>query len=79
MNERLVVRQFVQQLLRAKGDSADVGDGDSLVVSGRLASIDTLELVIFLEEQYGVDFAERGFDQYKLDSVDNIMTMIAGR
>ena len=47
---------------------------DLLMTGGRLQSIDTLELVLFLEEKCGINFAERGFDQNELDSVDNIMS-----
>jgi acyl carrier protein len=47
---------------------------DLLMTGGRLQSIDTLELVLFLEEKCGTNFAERGFDQNELDSVDNIMS-----
>jgi hypothetical protein len=29
-----------------------------------------------LEDKYGIDFAERGFDKNDLDSLDNIMALI---
>jgi len=32
--------------------------------------------VVFLEEKYGIDFAERGFEKNDLDSVDSIMSLI---
>ena len=58
------------------GDPVAHWDGDSLVMSGRLDSVDTLDLVVFLEEKYGVDFADRGFDKNDLDSLDSIMALI---
>jgi acyl carrier protein len=35
-----------------------------------------LEIAFFLEERYGVDFAQVGFDQSQLDSVDEIVSLI---
>jgi len=76
MNDRLAIREFLQKLLRQTGDRRGFADSDSLVMSGRLDSVDTLDLVVFLEEKYGIDFAERGFDKNDLDSLDNIMALI---
>jgi acyl carrier protein len=77
MNDRLAIREYLQNLLRQTGDRNGFADSDSLVMSGRLDSVDTLDLVVFLEEKYGIDFAERGFDKNDLDSLDSIMSMIA--
>jgi acyl carrier protein len=35
-----------------------------------------LEIAFFLEDRYGIDFAEIGFDQNQLDSVDEIVSLI---
>jgi acyl carrier protein len=77
MDVRTDVRGLVKSLLDKKGDSRAVNDGDSLIVSGRLESIDALEIAFFLEERYGIDFAQIGFDQERLDSVDEIVSLIA--
>jgi len=79
MDDKHKVREFLADLLRHKGDLDGFTDNDLLMTSGRLQSIDTLELVVFLEEKYGIDFAERGFDQNELDSVDNIMALIGAK
>ena len=76
MDHRLAVRGFLENLLLQKGDVKGFADTDSLVNSGRLESVDTLELVIFLEEKYGIDFGDRGFDQNEFDSVNSIMAVI---
>jgi len=47
-----------------------------IILRGRLASVDVLELVVFLEEQYKIDFGEQGFDQNRVDTVEEIMTLI---
>lgn len=79
MNDRQAVREYLQKLLREKGDPRGFTDRDSLVIAGRLESIDTLDVVVFLEEKFQIDFGDRGFDQNELDSVDSIMTMVETR
>jgi len=79
MDDRRKVREFVGGLLRHKGDVDGFADGELLVTGGRLQSIDTLDLVVFLEENYKIDFAERGFNQNELDSVDNIVALIGAQ
>jgi len=76
MNDRLAIREYLQNLLRQTGDRNGFADSDSLVMSGLLDSVDTLDLVVFLEEKYGIDFAERGFDKNDLDSLDSVMALI---
>lgn len=76
MNDRQVIREFVQHLLSRKGDRTAFSDSEQLVARGRLQSIDTVEVVVFLEEKYGIDFGEIGFDQSQVESIDNIMALI---
>lgn len=77
MDERTDVRTQIASLLDKKGDTRGFGDGDSLILSGRLESTDALEIAFFLEDRYGIDFAQIGFDQNQLDSVDEIVSLIA--
>jgi acyl carrier protein len=70
------VRKLVSEVLSAKGDRAEFGDEDSFVLSGRLASIDILDLVVALEKQFGFDFAAEGFDANNFDSVAAIVRML---
>jgi len=71
------IRSLLADLLGKKGDTATFSDDESLVLSGRLQSIDVLQLVLLLEARFGIDFSERGFDQTKLDSVRDILQVIA--
>lgn len=77
MDEKNAVRSFVTTLLQKKGDHAEFSDDDSLVLSGRLDSVDVIEMVSFLEQRYGVDFGDRPFDQGMVDSVNEIAGVIA--
>jgi acyl carrier protein len=72
MKGKADIREFVRNLLITNGDAEPLADQDSLLLSGRLQSIDAVEIVIFLEENFGIDFAELGFDQAQIDSIDAI-------
>jgi acyl carrier protein len=64
------------QRLRMKGDAAAVTDNEPLFSSGRLDSLDAVETVMFVEDAYGIDFAEIDFDLTRLDSIDAITNLI---
>ena len=70
------IREFVHNLLVRNGDAESLADQESLLRSGRLQSIDAVEIVIFLEEKFGIDFTKIGFDQEQIDSVDAIVALI---
>jgi acyl carrier protein len=76
MDDTKQIRQFVEGLLRGKGDLKPFDDSESLILSGRLASLDAVEIVMFLESRYGLDFAEIGFDQAQIDSVQLIQELV---
>jgi acyl carrier protein len=76
MEPKAEVRQFVQELLSRKGDRQAFSDSDSLLLAGRLESVDAVDIVVFLEEKFHIDFAEIGFDQALIDSVDAIDSLI---
>jgi acyl carrier protein len=73
---RTAIRDFLNRLLARDGEPAPFSDEDSLLLSGRLQSVDGVEIVVFLEEQYGLDFAAMGFDLAKIDSVNAISALI---
>jgi acyl carrier protein len=76
MDHREEIRKYLQELLLQKGDKQPFSDDASLLLSGRLASVDAVEIVVFLEEKFGINFAEIGFDQAMIDSVDAIDALI---
>lgn len=74
MDSVATIRSFVAALLARRGDSAVFSDDESLVARGRLDSVDVMEIVMFLEEQFGIDLGERGFN---LDDYDSVARMAA--
>jgi acyl carrier protein len=76
MHTRNELHAHIQRLLADKGDREPLGDSDSLVLSGRLDSVDVLQIVVFLESNYGIDFADQDFDQEDFDSISRILGLI---
>lgn len=76
MDHREEIRKYLRELLLQKGDKQPFSDDASLLLSGRLASVDAVEIVVFVEEKFGVNFSEVGFDQSLIDSVEAIDALI---
>lgn len=70
------IRDFIQGLLRKKRDDEPFDDAESLILGGRLESIDAVEIVMFLENRFGLNFAEIGFDQASIDSIELIQNLV---
>jgi acyl carrier protein len=76
MNPQQEIRNFIEKLLRKKGDLGPFDDAESLILGGRLESIDAVEIVMFLENRFGLNFAEIGFDQISIDSINLIHGLV---
>ena len=76
MERKAVIREFLQTLLARKSDTQPFSDDTSLLLSGRLQSVDAVSLAVFLEEKFAVDFAEIGFDQEKIDTLNAISNLV---
>lgn len=73
-------REHLQQFLRSiqkPGKSLEsIGDDDGLVTSRLIDSLALVQIVLYLEENYGIDFAARGFDPERLASIASILDLI---
>jgi acyl carrier protein len=76
MDDMAEVREFLRKLLAMRGDRQPFSDTSSFFLSGRLGSVDAVELVVLLEDKFGIDFAEAGFDQSKIDSIEAIRSLV---
>jgi acyl carrier protein len=74
--DRMKIRDFLRELLREHDDHAAFDDAESLIASGRLDSLAIVNLVVFLESVFGVDFDKVEFDPQRLGSVDEIASVI---
>jgi acyl carrier protein len=77
MTKREQVREFLTGLLESKDDPGPIGDDESLVLSGRLSSLDVVETLTFLESRFGYSMDPNEFDQAHFDSVDSIMALLS--
>lgn len=70
------VREFVSGLLQRKGTVVPLEDETSLVAGGLLDSVDTTEIVVFLESRFGLDFGSIGFDQDWFETIASIVQLL---
>ena len=76
MESRPLIREFITGLLEMKGQRTDVSDTEPLLTVGLLDSLDVLNTVLFLEENFGVDFSVRPFNPDDFDSIESIKRMV---
>jgi acyl carrier protein len=74
------VREAVRGWLRehVTGSTA-VGDADDLIGMGLLTSLQTLELVLFLEERFGISVSEDEFIEDNFRSIEAIAALVAAK
>ena len=77
MADTELIRQMFRDLLTRNGDLDPFSDDEGLFSAGRLQSIDGVEMVVFLEEKFGLDFARLGFDPESIDSVSAVAALVA--
>jgi acyl carrier protein len=76
MESKQLIRDFLENLFTQKKDTRPFADDTSLILGGRLDSIDTVELLLFLETTFGVRFANDGFQREQLDTLNTIVAVI---
>ncbi|MBA3016232.1 MAG: acyl carrier protein [Proteobacteria bacterium] len=79
MPTKEALRNFLKELLVEYGETSEFTDDASLLISGILDSLAVLRIVVFLEQEFGLDLSDQGFDQNDFDSVASIMRMIEER
>jgi acyl carrier protein len=67
---------FLETILRPDVPVEALHESDDLVRAGLIDSLAVLEIVSFLESEFGVDFAATGIDPEKLSSIPNILELI---
>jgi acyl carrier protein len=70
------IRQLVHRLLAEQAVDENVGDADSLFLSGRLTSLAGLRILLDLESAHGVDIATQVETLADIDSIEKIVALI---
>ena len=77
MSARDQIREYIARMLReTAGDTDPITDTDSLVISGRLSSVDVVDVLTFLEGNFNFSIDPRKFDQTRFDTVNSIVAML---
>ena len=79
MDSKERIRALIGDILKNRGDVKPFRDEDSLIASGRLDSLNVLEIVGYLEREFQLDIAALDFDPTLFDSVDRITALIQPR
>ena len=74
--EKQKLREFLKEALETHGDRKEFADSESLFVSGRLDSFSMMNLVMYLEQAFGLDFSDFEFDVDLVDSVKEIEALV---
>jgi acyl carrier protein len=71
------VRQFIEDNFLFREDGAALAAGDSLLEAGLIDSTGILELVAFLEGEFGIAVADAEIVPENLDSIATIVAYVA--
>lgn len=76
MSVELQVRTYILQNFLFTDDSSALNNADSLLGKGIVDSTGALELVQFLEQQFGIKVGDADITPENLDSVNNILAYV---
>lgn len=71
------LREFLTEAIQRQTGQSEFADGDSLFISGLLDSFSMMNLVMYIEEAFGLDFSNLEFDVSLIDSVNAIESLVA--
>ncbi len=72
--ERLL--SFLDGIRRPDKPISAIRDDDNLVAAGLIDSLAVLEIIMFLETEFAVDFSATGVDPTRLMSIPSILDVI---
>lgn len=70
------LQAFLRTIQKPNKPVESLGLDDRLVASGLVDSLAIMQIVVFLEERYGIDFAASGFDPDRLATMGSIVALI---
>ena len=76
INAREGLLEFLGTVCRPGQSFADVADDVNLFDAGIMDSLAVIEIILFLEQRYGVTFAASGIDPRELATVAGILEVI---
>lgn len=76
---RAQIRDYIQQNFLFGDDGSSLDDAMPLIAGGILDATGVVELVLFLEETYGITVAESELQPTHFETVDAIVEYTAGK
>lgn len=76
---REILRGFILENFLFTDDLSAVGYGDSLLGKGIVDSTGMLEVILFIEERFGVTIRDEEMIPENLDSIDRLVAFIKSR
>lgn len=73
---RAAIRGWLQENVTG---SRDIPDDYALIENGVLTSLQTVELVMFLEDRFGITVEDEELDEENFGSIDAITNLVAGK
>lgn len=73
------VKAYILETFLPGEDPAQLGMDTPLMTSGILDSLATLELVAFLEKQYGIELGARDMDTSRLGTLADIEVLVKAK
>jgi acyl carrier protein len=70
------LKQFLLSIQKPGKSLENITVEDSLVTSGLIDSLAIIQIVLYLEQTYNIDFAIIGFDAERLSSISGIVNLI---
>lgn len=68
--------RFLRTIQKPNRPIDSIGVDDGLVASGLIDSLAIVQIVVYLENTYGIDFAAGGFDPDRLSTMSSILDLI---
>ena len=75
-SNRQTLLAFLETIQRPDIALGAFGEHDNLVDSGLIDSLAVLQIVLFLESEFGISFAATGVDPGRLYTVSSILNLI---
>jgi len=71
--------EFLDTIRRPDVPLTSIGDDEHLVASGLIDSLAVLEIIVFLEAEFGVDFTVTGVEPDRLTTIPAILDLVEAR
>ena len=68
--------QFLRTIQKPNRAIEQIGEDESLVATGLIDSLALVQIVVYLENTYGIDFSAQGFEPERLASMASILDFV---